>query len=1391
MMSVGRLGLTVLACTAASAGGLVLAGAPALGAVTHDYVSQITEVPAKGPHGESVSLPGPVKELNSMTVDEEHLWIAEHAEQSDMVGTSSSRVDGSRVDEFNASTNAFMVQLPQVSGLGDFEYGVSVGHTTGEGAVYVGARESASGQFVVAVFDEATGAWQATWRGPPAGLFKASQEGEFDVAADKSSNLTDSASGDVYVLDDSRSGSVVDVFEPEAGGKEKYITQITGPSASEPFLAGFISEEPKYLAVDDENGDLLVSGQQWIDIFKPVEGMPGQYEFLRTITGPPPDDSFGSSGIRDIAFDSNGEIYAAEPYNGAAGGFIYEFSSSGVYLGRTDGSGTPEGTFGEPGPYEGLAVDPVSHRLFAALHHQNKEPEDVVDVFGPDIVLPDVTTTPATDVKGTGEGTVDATLNGSVDPDGEGPATCKFVWGTSEAAMEHTTECETTVPESTGPVAVRASLSGLEPDVIYYFRLQATNAKGANPGEGWQDQAFTTPGPGMHGESVAEVSAESVTLQATLSPNGAPTTYYFQYGTSAAYGHDAPLLGGEAPHGLAIGSGQVDVQVGQHVQALSADTVYHYRVVALSELVSGQLQRFIGPDQTFTTQTVGGELQLLDGRQWQMVSPPAKDGALIEGIGALAVSQASSSGDAVTYFTPFVASEQDPRGSSNGGQVLSTRGPEGWSSRDIATPHNEPTGLPNQGEYLFFSEDFSRALVEPPGSFAPLQACSSSGCVGESFPEASEWTPYVRNNSTCASEVSSCYEPLLTGAEGYADVPSGTKFDRTYHEKEFMGASPDLAHAVLNSTAQLTSTTTASHEELYEWSAGGPASERLRLVSVLPVGEGGGPVPSGEGEGLYLGGAEEPFATGWRAISNDGSRIFFTVGETQEGTRRLYMRDTAKEETVRLDVEQPGGPGGESPSATFLAASADGSRVFFRDRQRLTAQSGENGNGPDASYGAGNDLYECQIVEESGKDACKLTDLTPEDSGGSAEVQNILPGTSEDGSYVYFVANGVLAPGAVQGACRYYAPAGANVTCNLYVYHAGKITFIATLAYADEADWGGTDVTSHTIGNLTARVSPNGRYITFMSDRSLTGYDNRDAVTGRPDEEVYEYDAVTEKLVCASCSPTGARPVGVEVGEFQYGNLADIAKGGGVGDYNSEAGIAANVPTGDWLGSYGVSLYQPRYLSDSGLLFFNSSDALVPQDVNGQEDVYEYEPARAGSCATDSLTYSERTGGCVDLISGGTSGQESGFLDASETGGDVFFITTAKLASADYDSARDVYDAHECTVLEPCTTPAVAPPPCSSDEGCKPAQSVQPSLFGAPSSQTFSGTGNLVQPVSKSAVERKSLTRAQKLTAALKVCKKKRKRRTVCERQARRRYRTKVFGASRAHKVNASKRGGR
>lgn len=892
--------------------------------------------------------------------------------------------------------------------------------------------------------------------------------------------------------------------------------------------------------------------------------------------------------------------------------------------------------------------------------------------------------------------------------------------------------------------------------------------------------------PRVEAESVYGVADTSATFEATVNPrsaSGEPSTKYrFEYGPCAS-----PVTCATSPYEASVpspdGTLPADFEphsFSAHVQGLSPHTVYHFRVVAENSHPGAA-----EGEGAFTTQSVGGELQLLDGRQWEMVSPPDKHAAILSSLNLPGLIQAAANGDALTYTAAWNAPEPQPQGLGSGTvQNLARRGAGSWSSKDIATSNTEPTGgaVNSFKEYGFFSPDLSLALAEPVGPFSPIERCSPSGaCSSEVFPPVSERSVYLRHNLTCESEPASCYEPLVTGAEGYADVPPGTKFGGSKYEVgtvRILGATPDASHVLLRSGAALTEEPfeagrppAEERAALYEWSASKPPAERLQLVSVLPAAEGG------KGVGGVDFGVDRAGSNARNAISSDGTRVFWTDQLNEH--EHLYMRDLAKKETVLLDAPKPGaGSGKVKPD--FQIASADGSRAYFTDEQDLTGQSG-----------GGRDLYECRIVEEAGtgKDKCELSDLTP----GAGQVGNLIPGAGEDGSDVYFVASGVLSGQPSAGGETPVAEAP-----NLYMLHYDSATeawesprLVAVLGAEDRSDWFGFGTIGHEaaeatqVAQTTARVSPSGRYLAFLSNRPLTGYDTRDAVSGKPDEEVYLYDSATRKLVCASCNPTGARPVGAETGP-KAGNV----------DNKLEAGtwFAGIVPGwSEFEGTNNRTLHQPRYLSDEGRLFFDSADALVPQDVNGAIDVYEYEPpgVPAGGehpCTTSSATYSERSGGCIGLVSSGTSDEESAFIDASESGGDAFFLTAAKLAPQDVDTVFDVYDAHECSAHAPCfPAPAVPPPPCTTSDSCRAAPGAQPPLFGSPPSATFSGAGNLVPSISKPAV--KPLTRAQKLSRALSSCRKKykrsRTRRARCERTAHHQY-----GASKSRKANAIKRGG-
>jgi hypothetical protein len=926
-----------------------------------------------------------------------------------------------------------------------------------------------------------------------------------------------------------------------------------------------------------------------------------------------------------------------------------------------------------------------------------------------------------------------ATFEAKIDP--EGHATTYHFEYVSEAAFQSggyagaSSTASVALGSGFGEEAASAGVTKLAPG-IYHYRVVASNecSAGSTCTVAGPDQTLTTAL--IQGPWASDVANTSATLSARINPLGVSTSYRLEYGSSSSYGH---VLSGN------VGEGSGYVLVSYHEQELQPGTTYHYRLV-----ITTGFGVFEGPDHTFTTQAAATQgFGLADGRAWELVSPANKKGSLIgsqlEPVGA----QAADDGNRIIYNTAGTNLTEEPHSKSLGSQVLSVRGAGGWGTRDLALPIYIQEGTQHMSgaalEYRLFSPDLSRGIVEPGELNTPLLS-----------PEATERTEYLYDS------VTGKFAPLVTAA----NVPPGTQFggeergssnNTRGDELKFVAATPDLSHIIIKTPLKLTpdaiaqdTTEEASKQpwNLYEWSGG-----RLQLVSKLPNGEPlvGNGFLHARLAGTY---SAENFPTGWaaRAISADGRRVAWMVGDPYAygghfHYQGLYVRDMVEEKTVPVGHNNP----------VFQVMSSDGSRIFYVE---------------------GGDLYEFDY--ETGASA----DLTAGHGASerSAGVRLTVSDVSEDGTSVYFVASGVLAAGAVSGED------------NLYLLHEGSggwsTTFIATLSGQDSNDWSPPGVSEPEMRFTTSRVSPDGRYLAFMSDRALTGYDNVDAVSGVPDEEVYLYDAARERLVCASCNPSGARPVGAQDKPanpllFDYVH-AWTREGEGGGGW-----LAGSVP-GWEPGVGGNVVYQPRYLLDNGRLFFNSPDALAAQATDGLENVYEYEPPGVGDCTSASATFSERSDGCVNLISSGVSAFESEFYDASATGNDVFFITASKLVPEDYDQSYDVYDAHVCSSALPCRAAPVPAPACTSGDSCKAAPTPQPLLFGPAPSATFSGTGNVVASPGSPAVKGRSLTRAQRLTRALRACRKRRdaKRRRLCERRARGRYR-----ASLSRRANATGKG--
>jgi hypothetical protein len=1171
--------------------------------------------------------------------------------------------------------------------------------------------------------------------------------------------------GDVYVGDQAR----VQVFH-ETGAFEKEIP------LEEPTFSSY--GQVSALAVDSTTGEMSVVEEYTNGVHQLNKSGTEVGKFDMTSEG---------SSIKGVALDAKtGDLYVEDCTPNCEAGPNYPPSTY-HFLKYDAKTGEELASFGSKTvqfAQGGMAFANATEALYAA--GTNAKGESRVFVFTPLPAGPLIE--PGSEL-GKPEQHGAAKLEASVDPEGyETSVHFEYVDEAHFQASGYASATSTALvsigsqpnlEERFAEEHVKAELpeAALVPGETYHWRLVAKNSQGTATSA---DNTLEETAPALiDGPWASEVTSTTATLAARINPEGLSTSYRLQYGTSTAYGHE--FTGN-------VGAGTEFVAVGYHVQELTPGTTYHYRVVTVNECIAGKTCTQDGADHTFTTRPGASEFALPDGRAWELVTPANTGGASLLQVGR----QAASDGSAITYQAQgsTLGENAVSNNSLSQTQVLSRRGPQGWGSQDINGP------VPRQNE----NENFSKSILQPdhywlfsPDLASALYEPKNNG--GVLTPDALEGTTYLRDNVACRTvEPASCYKPLLSTA----NTPPGTEIMRVTKtlklrspEAHELAGTPDLAHFIVGSVLSLIAgvheytETNDGYGNLYEWSEG-----RLQLVSVLPNGKAD---ESGRARLAGQGG----FGPGQvaRVISSDGRRVAWVVGSRYIGGtfRGLYVRDMVEGRTVHV--------GGVA--ASYQTMSSDGSRVFFLEH---------------------GDLYEYHVAPGVSYDAGTTTDLTASHGPGeaSAGAQEIVSDVSEDGSYVYFVANGVLAAGAFPGNC---APPTETTTqaekekqiCNLYLSHevSGGAweapRFIATLSGADEHSWAAHKLGAPLLTAVTSRVSPDGRYLAFMSSRSLTGYDNVDlnpAANGARDEEVFLYHAPqhlaaeSASLICASCDPSGARPHGVpdELGKdpFAAGSNSPWA-----GEKGHPRWLAGNLPP--WEGVTAENVYQPRYLSDGGRLFFNSPVGLVPQDTNGLEDVYQFEPVGSGgangctgaSATSASATYRARTGGCVDLISSGQSATESAFMDASgkgpggEEAEDVFFLTSYHLTAADTDVGYDVWDAHACSASSPCITPPVHPPPCSSGDSCKPAPAPQPELFGPGPSETFSGAGNVV-PASKPAVKPKVLTGAQKLSRALGSCRKQyrrsRKRRAACERTAHKRY---GHAAKRSHKANATKRGGK
>ncbi len=484
-----------------------------------------------------------------------------------------------------------------------------------------------------------------------------------------------------------------------------------------------------------------------------------------------------------------------------------------------------------------------------------------------------------------------------------------------------------------------------------------------------------------------------------------------------------------------------------------------------------------------------------------------------------------------------------------------------------------------------------------------------------------------------------------------------------------VGASADLSTIYFS--------TGSAFSEFFEYSNG-----VFRQAGVLPGGSVSpfGARPAAGGIGESAGDPVNPAQLN-NQVSLDGSQAFFVSPDP---------------EAVGACTASNSGPGGCVPQLYVRERNPDGTqRTTLVSQSQLPGHVGQpaldgplavlspvwqggaagSGGGPSAPF------YVYASPDGSHaffQSADRLTVSAPEGSAPKAYSFDTETGVLE---YLPGVAGSIVAAAGDGSSFLFEDTALSPVELDRWSTgpEGGRVTSIAQLPAPPQIGRHGCAVLC--VGPV--RVSSDGSVAVFTTSSAIAGFNDDGGFW-----QIFRYDATSNDLSCVSCPPAGITPSGDAI-------MSRVDEGQILNNPAESFGEEFNLAD-----VRGVS-------PDGSRVLFDTSDPLVARDVNGRQDVYEWE------------------NGTVYLLSSGTDSQDSVFLDSSESGGDVFFETAAGIGAGDLDGAYDVYDAR---VPRPGDNPPPAAVPCSGDV-CQGPPSA-PQLLGEPSSETFSGIGNLAPEAS-------------------------------------------------------------
>jgi hypothetical protein len=720
-----------------------------------------------------------------------------------------------------------------------------------------------------------------------------------------------------------------------------------------------------------------------------------------------------------------------------------------------------------------------------------------------------------------------------------------------------------------------------------------------------------------------------------------------------------------------------------------------------------------------TEASPGFRSYLPDCRAYEQVTPVYKNGSQID------VPAISADGSSLLGYTlNGLAGTESGSDSSNGSVYRFARSASGWTVSAISPPSSLfPTNL-----FVSAAPDLSRTLWV---ARTPSESVNSPNL-------------YIRESDGVMVKVGPLAPPAVAAG------PPGGEFQVLQDYGEQFGfyvrdASANLSHVLFQlykgpeQGLNWPGDTSIGEYSLYEYSGAGQS--RPELVGVSD----GSTVVPGENEGkalaagrlistcgTYLGSSREHDL--YNAVSGDGATVLFTaaVGGCEEKgvfgegpvVNELYARvdglQTVPISEPTIGTSEACGACLEvaRQSAEFAGASEDGSKVFFLTGQELL---------PGAE---GTNLFEYDFDAPAGARVIQASA-----GPGPADVLGVAR-VSEDGSHVYFVAEGALTTGANREGKE---PVSGQP--NLYVferdasYPGGRLSFIATLSPGDREDWRGEDL-------RPMQATPDGRFLVFDSEADLIAGDTSTGL-----QQVFEYDAATGELVRVSREQAGYTP---------EPELSANQNRSAIPDQSYYKTAFPTTPAN----FLAVS-------ADGSTVAFASKAALTEQSLPAAEahveSGYEYRSSvGSGGSISDGNVY---------LISDGVPAVEGELHGIDASGRDVFILNPDRLVPQDTDTQLDVYDARVDGGF-----PAPDPPAGCLAPACAGTLYSPPSLAQAAGAATAGTAGPsaptpLLAPAQAPKGDPGTLSRARRLTRALRACARRpRGRRGRCDRAAIARY---------------------